>query len=64
MKEYIRTLKLPEIEIGSTENFQGREKRLIIISTVRSIRNNLSYDAKFRVGFLADKRRFNVALTR
>ena len=64
LKENLRHLKISNIEVGSTETFQGREKRLIIISTVRSIQNNLAYDAKFRIGFLADRRRFNVALTR
>ncbi|XP_062547272.1 putative helicase MOV-10 [Armigeres subalbatus] len=45
-----------DIEIGSAEQYQGREKTIIIISTVRSSCNS--------VGFLADPKRLNVSLTR
>jgi helicase MOV-10 len=44
------------IEIGTIEQFQGREKNVIILSTVRSNTSN--------VGFLDNPKRFNVAITR
>lgn len=45
------------LEIGTVDGMQGREKEAVVISLVRS--NNLR-----EVGFLKEKRRLNVAMTR
>ncbi len=50
--------------VGSVENFQGQERRVIIVSIVRSQAQFLAFDAKYNLGFLDNPKRFNVATTR
>ncbi|XP_055319847.1 putative helicase mov-10-B.1 isoform X2 [Sitodiplosis mosellana] len=56
LMEKCKTLGYDGIQIGSVEVFQGQEKPIIIVSTVRSQMNNL--------GFLDSKKRLNVLMTR
>lgn len=55
-REKLKSALPPDVEIGTVEYFQGREKLIIIMSCVRSKTRT--------IGFLSNEKRLNVALTR
>jgi len=59
LSDHMRSLKgaLEKIVIGSIDSMQGMENEVIILSLVRS-------NEQRNVGFLAEKKRLNVAMTR
>lgn len=60
----IQTADATNITVGTTEKFQGAERRVIIVSTVRATDELEGFDQTHKLGFLKDPKRFNVAMTR
>lgn len=54
LRRKLKSIKIPGIQIGTFDRFQGREYDLVLISFVRTI----------RLGFISDIRRMNVAFSR
>ncbi|KAJ7954859.1 Regulator of nonsense transcripts 1-like [Quillaja saponaria] len=64
IKNTFDSLSMSNIKVGSVEQFQGQEREVIIVSTVRSTIKHNEFDRIHCLGFLSNHRRFNVALTR
>ena len=60
----IDTMNLPKTKVGSVEEFQGQERKIIIVSTVRSVEGLVGFDIKHHIGFLSNPKRYNVSVSR
>lgn len=64
LRNALEILEMEYVKVGSVEQFQGQEREIIIISTVRSTVKHNEFDRVHQLGFLSNHRRFNVAITR
>jgi len=64
IKKALEGLEMSDIKVGSVEQFQGQERQVIIVSTVRSTIKHNEFDRTYCLGFLSNPRRFNVVITR
>ncbi|XVF06253.1 hypothetical protein REPUB_Repub06bG0031900 [Reevesia pubescens] len=64
IKKVLETWDFFDVKVGSVEQFQGQEKEVIIVSTVRSTVKHNEFDRTYCLGFLSNPKRFNVAITR
>ncbi|KAJ3818044.1 P-loop containing nucleoside triphosphate hydrolase protein [Lentinula raphanica] len=64
IREKLRQASLSRVDVGTVEDYQGREKRVVIISCVRSSGRFLMEDGQKGIGLVFEKKRMNVAITR
>ncbi|XP_059487936.1 probable RNA helicase armi [Neocloeon triangulifer] len=59
VREMLRSFNISDLKVGSVEEFQGQERNVMILSTVRVLA--MDDDS---MGFISSPRRINVAITR
>ncbi|KAF9265127.1 P-loop containing nucleoside triphosphate hydrolase protein [Marasmius fiardii PR-910] len=64
LRENLRKQGFARVDVGSVEDFQGREKRVVVISCVRFTPKYLAEDTAKGIGLVFERKRMNVAITR
>uniref|UniRef100_A0A240PP38 RNA helicase n=1 Tax=Anopheles atroparvus TaxID=41427 RepID=A0A240PP38_ANOAO len=64
IRHIFKAASLESPKVGSVEEFQGQERRIMIVSTVRSSRALITQDKGAVIGFISAPKRVNVAISR
>eukprot|EP00127_Corallochytrium_limacisporum_P003784 Clim_evm116s152 gene=Clim_evmTU116s152 len=64
LRTMLRADGLAGVDVGIVEDYQGQERRVTVLNTVRTSRSSLGLDLTQGVGLVNQPRRFNVAITR
>eukprot|EP00667_Euglena_gracilis_P022319 EG_transcript_24814 len=63
IRKLLRKRQLHDVRVGTVEDYQGQEQRLVVLSVTRSSGKWLGWDARHGMGLFCPKR-FNVAISR
>lgn len=64
IRKFMQSNGICPLKVGSVEEFQGQERDVIVVSTVRSHECHVNVDISNSLGFLRSPKRFNVSITR
>jgi superfamily I DNA and/or RNA helicase len=60
----LRAKRYGAVDVGTVEDYQGMERKIILLSCVRSRKRFLQDDVKNNLGLIFAPARLNVAMTR
>ncbi|RUS27314.1 hypothetical protein BC938DRAFT_483436 [Jimgerdemannia flammicorona] len=65
VRAMLRAVGLNTVDVGAVEDYQGQERRVVVVSTVRSRGGTVLHeDRGLGIGLIGFPKRFNVAVTR
>ena len=64
IRNFLRDRGLGSVRVGSVQDYQGQEEKIIVVSAVRSEERNIPIDVANRLGLMFNDRSFNVCITR